>query len=84
MHFHKDEQGLPYIDLTKSRHEATRMLMQLAQMTDSNNEETVEVGSSFVQAVRGNYEGYTKREVLRAKEAPRAQALLGNPSEKDY
>jgi hypothetical protein len=84
VHFHKDEQGLPYIDLAKSCHEATRMLMQLAEMTDSNDEETVEVGSSFVQTVRGNYEGYTKREVLRAKEARRAQALLGNPSEKDY
>ena len=33
VHFHKDEQGLPYIDLAKSRHEATRMLMQLAEMT---------------------------------------------------
>ena len=84
VHFHKDEQGLPYIDLAKSRHEATRMLMQLVEMTGLNDKETVEVGSSFVQAVRGNYEGYTKREVLRAKEAPRAQALLGNPSEKDY
>ncbi len=84
MHFHKDEQGLPYIDLTKSHHEAKRMLMQLADMTDSNDKETVKVGSSFVQTVRGNYKGYTKREVLRAKEAHRAQALLGNPSEKDY
>jgi hypothetical protein len=43
--------------------------MQLAEATDSNDEETVEVGSSFVQTVRGNYEGYTKQEVLRAKEA---------------
>ena len=74
VHFHKDEQGLPYIDLAKSHHEATRMLMQLAEATDSNGEETVKVGSSFVQTVRGNYEGYTKREGLRAKEACRAQA----------
>ncbi len=58
--------------------------MQLAEMTESNDEETAEVGSSFVQTVRGNYEGYTKREVIRAKEARRAQALLGSPSEKDY
>ena len=84
VHFHKDEQGLPYINLAKSHHEATRMLMQLAEMTDSNNEEPVELGSSFVQTVRGSYEGYKKWEVLRAKEARRAQALLGNPSEKDY
>ena len=34
--------------------------------------------------VRGDYEGYTKREVLHAKEARRGQAILGNPSKKDY
>jgi hypothetical protein len=34
--------------------------------------------------VHGNYEGYTKREVTQAKEARRAQAMMGNPSEKDY
>ena len=84
VHFHKDEQGLPYIDLTKSHHEATRMLMQLGEMAVSDDDKTVQVGSSFVQTVRGNYEGYTKREVLRTKEARQGQALLGNPSEKDY
>ncbi len=83
MHFHKDERGLQYIDLAKSRHEATRMLMQLAEMTVSDDDTTTQVGSSFVQTVRGKYEGYTKREVLRAKEASRGQALLGNPSKKD-
>jgi hypothetical protein len=83
VHFHKDERGLQYIDLAKSRHEATRMLMQLAEMTVSDDDTTTQVGSSFVQTVRGKYEGYTKREVLRAKEASRGQALLGNPSKKD-
>jgi len=39
---------------------------------------------SLVQTVRGNYEGYTKREVLKAKEAHRAQAMLGYLSEVDY
>ena len=34
--------------------------------------------------MRGNYEGYMKREVLKAKEACRAQAMMGNPSEGDY
>jgi hypothetical protein len=38
----------------------------------------------LVQTVRGNYEGYTKQEVLKAKEACRGQALIGNPSEKNY
>jgi hypothetical protein len=37
-----------------------------------------------VQTVRGNYEGYMKGEVLKAKEARRAQAMMGNPSKKDY
>jgi hypothetical protein len=40
--------------------------------------------NTHVQTVQENYEGYTKQEVLRAKEARRAQALLGNPSEKDF
>jgi hypothetical protein len=39
---------------------------------------------SMVQTVRGNYKGYTKREVLKAKEARRAQAMMGNPSKADY
>jgi hypothetical protein len=35
--------------------------------------------------VRENYEGYTtKREVLRAKEARRAQAMIGSPSKGDF
>ncbi len=83
MHFHRDEQGLSYIDLAKSCHEATRMRMQLAEIKESDDDKTTQVGSSFVQTVWGNYEGYTKRELLRAKEARQGQALLGNPSKKD-
>ena len=37
VYFDKDEQGLPYIDLAKSCHEATRMLMQLADATAAND-----------------------------------------------
>jgi hypothetical protein len=37
-----------------------------------------------VQIVCGNYEGFTKRKVLRAQEARWAQAMLGNPSKKDF
>jgi hypothetical protein len=37
-----------------------------------------------VQTVRGNYEGHTKREVMRANEARHAQAMMGNPSKKDF
>ena len=39
---------------------------------------------AFVETVRGNYEGFTRRKVLQAKEARMAQAMLGNPSERDY
>jgi hypothetical protein len=84
VHFHKDEHGLPYIDLVRLCHEAMRMLMQLAEVTEAGDDKTTKVGSSFVQTVHGNYEGYTKREVLRGKEEHRGQALLGNPSKKDY
>ena len=61
--FYKDEQGLPYIDLSSSSDQAATML---------------------VQTVRGNYEGYTKKEVLQAKEARRGQGMIGSPSESDY
>ena len=39
---------------------------------------------SLIQTVRGNYEGYTKREVTQAKDMRRAQAKMGNPSKKVY
>jgi hypothetical protein len=37
-----------------------------------------------VQTVQGNYEEHTKRVVLQAKEARRAQAMIGNPSKEDF
>ncbi len=79
--FYKDEQGLPYLDLEESS-EAAVMLLQEGQhpCKEPKQEEAV----TLVQTVRGNYEGYTKREVLKAKEVRRAQAMMGNPSEKDY
>ena len=79
--FHKDEQGLPYINLEESDSEAAMMLLQ---REIEEREETVHSTMSLIQTVHGNYEGYTKREVTQAKEAHRAQAMMGNPSEKDY
>jgi hypothetical protein len=38
----------------------------------------------LVQTVRENFKGYTKREILQAKKARRAQAMIGSPSGKDY
>jgi hypothetical protein len=84
VHFHKDEQGLLYIDLMESGHEAARMLLQMVKDTKADKNRTVKVGANFVQTVRRNYEGYTKQEALHAKEARWGQAMLGNPSEKDY
>jgi hypothetical protein len=37
-----------------------------------------------MQTVHRNYEGHTKRDVLQAKEARHAQAMIGNPSEGDF
>ena len=38
----------------------------------------------MIQTVRKNYEGFTKKEVLRAKRARELQTMVGAPSEKDY
>jgi len=79
--FYKDEQGLPYIDLGESNLEARMMLLQ---REIQECKETLDNKVSYIQTVHGNYEGYTKQEVTQAKEARRAQAMMGNPSEKDY
>jgi len=34
--------------------------------------------------VQGNYEGFRRREVLKAKEVHRAQGMLGSPIELDF
>jgi len=58
--FHKDEQGLPYINLGESNLEAAMMLLQ---REIEEGEETMDSETSFIQTVGRNYEGYTKREV---------------------
>jgi hypothetical protein len=37
-----------------------------------------------MQTVRENYEGFTKKDVIKAKEDRQAQGLIGNPSKKDF
>ena len=69
VHFHKDKHGLPFIDLAESGHEAARMLMQLSMRTHKG-EATADEGAgalSFVQTMCGNYEGCTRREILRER-----------------
>ena len=58
--FYKDENGLPYINLEGLEEDAATLLVQ------KGLEEAV---SAFVQTVRQNYEGFTKKEILQAKEA---------------
>ncbi len=79
VHFHKDEQGLPYIELEQSGCMAAIMLMQ-----NASQQSTERKGVALMQTVIENFEGYTKREVLRAKEARCAQAMIGNPSKGDF
>ncbi len=82
--FYKDEQGLPYLDLEESSEAAVLLLQQGEDLyTDTTRIEAKAV-VALMKTVQGNYEGYTKGEVLKAKEARRAQAMMGNPSKKDY
>ena len=86
MKFHKDKQGLPFINLDGSAQEAAKMLMQLemsqhTMMVQTANNKDHEM---LVKTVGGNFEGFTKNKVLRAKQACCAQVMMGNPSKKDY
>ena len=60
--FHKDEQGLPYINLGESDLEAAMMLLQreIEERKETMDSKTL---------VCGNNEGYTKREVTPRKRA---------------
>jgi len=73
--FHKDENSLPYIDLGESSEDAAAMLVQTG---------SEDAAHAFVQTVQQNYEGYIKKEILRAKEARRAMELVGYPNEQDF
>jgi hypothetical protein len=81
--FYKDKQGLPFIDLEESNQGVAVMLLQKGVKLYKNNKGKEEA-TMLVQTVCGNYEGYTKQEVLKAKEACQGQALIGNPSKNDY
>ncbi len=58
--FYMDENGQPYIDLEESSEEGAALLVQ------TGSEESV---NAFAQTVQQNYEGYTKQEIIDAKEA---------------
>jgi hypothetical protein len=77
MNFYKDEQGLPYIDLDGPGEEATIMLLQRVQSKWSKaaGELIKTIETALVQTVRGNYEGYLKKDILKAKEACRVLGM---------
>jgi hypothetical protein len=70
--FYKDENSLPYIDLEDSEQNTVALLIQTG---------SEEAATAFVQTMQQNYKGFTKKEVLQAKEARRTMGLIGNPSE---
>ncbi len=82
--FHKEKQGLPYINLDKLDEEAAALLIQMMEQQDKENKDGTKKEVTLVQTVRGNYKGFTKQEVIKVREAREAQAMLGNPSEKDF
>jgi hypothetical protein len=82
--FHKDEQGLLYIYLDESDKEAVVLLIQIMEQQDKEKEDSTKEGVMLVQTVHGNYKGFTKREVIKAQEVREAQAMLGDPSKKDF
>ena len=63
--------GMPYIDL---RELEVKTVLSFAP----------KAALSFVQTVRGNMEGFTKREVEEARKAHEAQAILGHPTDRNF
>jgi hypothetical protein len=82
MNFYKDKQGLPYIELKGPTGPKTAVKLMQSMQQEHVTNTGVEV--MHVQTVHGNYEGHTKRDVLQAKEARHAQAMIGNPSKGDF
>jgi hypothetical protein len=82
--FHKDKQGLPCINLDKSDEEAAVLLIQMMEQQDKENKDGTKKEVTLVQTVGGNYEGFTKQEAIKAREAREAHAMLENPSKKVF
>jgi hypothetical protein len=62
---------MPYLDLREFKAEAVMSFAPKAAL-------------SFVQTVRGNMEGFTKRDVEEARKAHEAQVMLGHPTDRDF
>jgi hypothetical protein len=75
VNFYKDKQGLPYIDLDGPGEEATIMLLQCVQGEQSKAAGEL-IETALVQTVQANYEGYIKKDILKANEACKAQGMI--------
>ncbi len=42
------------------------------------------IGLMLVNTVRGHFEGYTRHDVKRAREARRIQGMIANPTEREF
>ena len=73
--FSNDENGLPDIDLEESSEEAAALLVQTGSK---------EAANAFIHILCQNNKGYTKREILEAKEARHAMGMIGNPSDRNF
>ncbi len=51
---------------------------------DLKDKSPTDIALMLVNTVADNYEGYTKREVLKAHEARRLQRMIGCPSDRDF
>lgn len=71
--FIPDERGLHYLDLA-AHPNAAHMFTTTTQAPSG----------SIIKTIRDNYEGFTKREVIKAHEARRLQAMMGCPSDRDF
>jgi hypothetical protein len=66
-----NDKGMPYLDLRYSKAKAVLSFATKA-------------AQSFVQTVRGNMEGFTRRKVEEAQKARKAQAMLGHPTDRNF
>jgi hypothetical protein len=66
-----NNKGMPYLDLRESEAKAGLSFAPKA-------------AQSFVQMVRGNMEGFTRREVEETQKARKAQAMLGHLTDRNF
>ncbi len=70
--------------MEESDEEAAVILIQMMEQQDKESKDSTKKEVTLVQTVPGNYKGFMKQEVIKAREAREAQAMLGNPSKKDF